>query len=58
VTWDLGDGTIATQFLNAPPPRKVFAVVGGTGRYEGARGSGELVEAPDQTGALAFHLTG
>jgi hypothetical protein len=25
VTWDLGDGTIATGFLNAPPPRKVFA---------------------------------
>ena len=56
VTWALQDGTIATQFLNAPPPEKVFAVVGGTGRYEGARGSGTLVEFGDETGAVAFRL--
>ena len=56
VTWTLPDGTIATQFLNAPPPEKVFAIVGGTGRYAGARGAGTLVEFGDETGTVAFRL--
>jgi hypothetical protein len=56
VIFALPEGAIATEFLNTPPPEKVFAIVGGTGRYQGARGSGELVEASDQTGTLAFHL--
>jgi hypothetical protein len=56
VVFALPGGTIAAQFVNAPPPEKVFAIIGGTGRYQGARGTGELVEAPDQTGTLAFHL--
>ena len=56
VTWVLPDGTIATQFQNTPPPEKEFAVVGGTGRYEGARGSGTLIEFGDETGTVTFRL--
>src|SRR3712207_8089935 len=56
VVYALPGGTIATQFLNAPPPEKAFAILGGTGRYEGARGSGTLVEFGDETGSVAFRL--
>ena len=56
VIWSLPEGTIATQLLNTPPPEKAFAIVGGTGRYQGVRGSGVLVEGPDQTGTVTFHL--
>src|SRR5689334_22029603 len=38
VTWALPDGTISTQLLNTPPPQKTFAIIGGTGGYQGARG--------------------
>jgi hypothetical protein len=57
VTWSLPDGTIATQFLNTPPPQKDFAIVGGTGTYAGARGTGQLLEHGDQTGVVTFDLT-
>lgn len=57
VTFALPEGTISTQFLNTPPPEKVFAITGGTGTYENDRGHGELVEAGDGTGTLAFFLT-
>lgn len=57
VTFALPEGTISTQFLNTPPPEQVFAITGGTGRFENARGHGELVEAGDGTGTLAFFLT-
>ena len=56
VVYSLPDGTIAAQFINAPPPAKTFAVVGGTGRYAGARGTGTLLEHEDQTGVLDFQL--
>ena len=56
VVYTFPDGQIATQFFNTPPPEKVFAIVGGTGRYQGARGSGELVEHGNETGTVAFHL--
>jgi hypothetical protein len=56
VVYTLPEGTIATQFLNTPPPAKTFAVVGGTGRYAGARGTGTLLEHADQTGVLDFQL--
>ena len=40
ITFFLPHGQIATQFLNAPPPRKLAASVGGTGAYRvAARGS-------------------
>jgi Allene oxide cyclase barrel like domain len=58
VTWALPEGTISTQLLNSPPPRKAFAVVGGTGRYLGVRGAGELVEAGNETGTVTFSLVG
>ena len=56
VTWALPEGTLSTQFLNSPPPRKAFAVIGGTGRYQGVRGAGELVEAGNGTGTVTFSL--
>jgi hypothetical protein len=55
--FSLPEGTIVTAFLNTPPPEKTLAIIGGTGTYQGARGEGTLVEAPDQTGTLTFHLT-
>jgi len=58
ITFFLPHGEIATQFLNAPPPRKVAAIVGGTGAYRGARGEAVIVEGPKQTGAITFRLTG
>jgi hypothetical protein len=56
VTWSLPNGTIATQFLNTPPPEKTFAIVGGTGAYAGASGTGTLVEHGDGTGTVTFDL--
>lgn len=56
VTWSLPNGTIATQFLNTPPPEKTFAVIGGTGAYVGASGTGTLVEHGDGTGTVTFDL--
>jgi hypothetical protein len=55
VTWSLPDGTISTQFLNTPPPDKVFAITGGTGAYAGIQGTGELTENGDETGSVTFH---
>lgn len=57
-TYDLPGGTITTQFLNAPPPVKHFAVTGGSGIYRNVRGQGVLTEHPDQTGTLTFGLIG
>ena len=36
ITFFLPGGEVSTQFLNAPPPRKLAAIVGGTGTYRGA----------------------
>jgi allene oxide cyclase-like protein len=57
ITFFLSGGQIAMQFLNAPPPRKVAAIVGGTGAYRGARGEAVIVESPKQTGTITFRLT-
>ena len=57
ITFFLPRGQIATQFLNAPPPHKVAAIVGGTGAYRGARGEAVIVERPNQTGTITFRLT-
>ena len=57
VVYALPDGTIATEFFNTPPPVKEFAIAGGTGRYQGVRGFGELVESgTDETGTVTFHV--
>ena len=58
VTFTLPEGTIATQFVNSPPPEKHFPVLGGTGAYSGASGSGTLIENGDETGSLSFELAG
>ncbi len=64
VTFSLAGGTITTQFLTTPPPKKVFAITGGTGSYRQVRGQGELVENGDGTtpgtgtGTLTFTLIG
>jgi hypothetical protein len=55
ITLDDG-GTIAFALENAPPPRKVLAVTGGSGRYRAAAGDGVLVENGDGTGTLSLHL--
>ena len=55
VTWLLPEGTISTQLLNTPP-EKTFAVIGGTGAYEGATGAGVLIEDGDGTGTVSFYL--
>lgn len=57
VTFSLPGGQITTQFLNAPPPRKVAPITGGTRRYRGARGNLVLIEHPDQTGTIVFRFT-
>lgn len=57
ITFFLVGGEIATQFLNAPPPRKVAAIVGGTGSYRGAHGEAVIIEGPKQTGTVTFLLT-
>jgi hypothetical protein len=54
ITFLLPGGQIATQFLNTPPPRKVAAIVGGTGTYRRARGEAVIVEGPNQTGTVTF----
>jgi hypothetical protein len=59
VTWALPGGTVSGQFLNAPPPRKVVAITGGTGAYAGASGVAVVVESGrNQTGSLTFSFRG
>jgi hypothetical protein len=52
----LGDDTITYSFVNAPPPNKVLAITGGSGRFRTAHGDGTLVENADQTGMLTLRL--
>jgi hypothetical protein len=51
-----GEGTIAFAFENAPPPRKVLAVTGGSADFKGVDGDGVLVENGDGTGVLTLYL--
>jgi hypothetical protein len=55
ITLDDG-GTIAYSLENAPPPRKVLAVTGGSGPYRSVGGDGVLVENGDGTGTLTLDL--
>jgi len=57
VTFALPEGTISTQFLNTPPPEKLFPIIGGSGTYENARGHGKLVKFGDGTGSLEFFIS-
>lgn len=56
VTFTLPDGTVSIQFVNAPPPKKDFAVIGGTGSYAGSTGTGVMIENGDNTGNLSLTL--
>jgi hypothetical protein len=58
LTYSLPGGDITTQFLNSPPPTKIFAVTGGTGTYRNVRGQGKLVESGHETATLTFDLIG
>jgi hypothetical protein len=51
------DDTISYAFVNAPPPRKVVAITGGSGAYRTARGDGVLVEHGDQANTGTFTVT-
>jgi hypothetical protein len=58
VTFQLPGGTIAGQFLNSPPPKKLGAITGGTGAFRRAQGQFELIESgQDQTGTVIFRLS-
>jgi Allene oxide cyclase barrel like domain len=45
LTFAFATGTITGQYIGSPPPRKIVAITGGTGKYLGARGQIELVES-------------
>jgi hypothetical protein len=54
----LPGGQITVQFLNSPPPVKIGAITGGTGRFRTARGQMRLVEpATGNVGRVTFSLT-
>jgi hypothetical protein len=42
--------------MNSPPPVKVAAITGGTGRYRNAGGEVKIVEFGDDTGSVTFFL--
>ena len=53
----LPGGQITVQFLNSPPPVKIGAITGGTGRFRTARGQMRLVEpATGNVGRVTFSL--
>jgi hypothetical protein len=54
----LGEDTITYALVNAPPPRKVLAITGGSGAYRTAGGDGVLVEHGDaaNTGTLTLRV--
>ncbi|MDQ6816529.1 MAG: hypothetical protein M3018_03865 [Actinomycetota bacterium] len=58
VSFTLSGGTITAQFLNTPPPRKLAAITGGTGRYSAAAGEVRIIESSTSRGGTAtFTLT-
>ncbi len=56
ITFVLPDGAISTQFVNSPPPEKFFSIMGGTGAFASAAGTGRLLEHGDGTGVLSFEV--
>ncbi len=51
-----GEGTISYAFENAPPPEKVLAITGGSGKYRTAQGEGTFVESGQGTGTLTLSV--
>jgi hypothetical protein len=49
ITFVFADGTIAAQYMLTPPPHKIGAVTGGSGKYLGARGQVVIVESGSDT---------
>jgi hypothetical protein len=49
ITFVFSYGTITAQYMDTPPPHKIAAVTGGTGRYLGARGQVVIVESGSDT---------
>jgi len=49
ITFVTADGTITAQYMDTPPPHKIAAVTGGTGKYLGARGQVVIVESGSDT---------
>jgi hypothetical protein len=48
------DDTLTYALVNAPPPRKVVAITGGSGAFRTAHGDGVLVEHGDGTGTFVL----
>jgi len=49
ITFVVTGGTITAQYMDTPPPHKIAAVTGGTGKYFGARGQVVIVESGSDT---------
>lgn len=49
ITFAVADGTLTAQYMDTPPPYKIAAVTGGTGKYLGARGQVVIVESGSDT---------
>ncbi len=59
-TFQLADGTLHGMGSSAPAGESMFAIVGGTGRYHGARGSYVARQTPVELGgdgSAAFTMT-
>jgi hypothetical protein len=53
----LAGGTLTFAWANEPPPKKTFAVTGGTGKYRTAHGQGTVVEsATGPVGTLSLRI--
>lgn len=53
----LAGGTLTFAWANEPPPKKVFAITGGTGRYRTAQGEGTVVEsAAGPVGTMSLRI--
>ncbi len=52
-SFQLPGGVVTAQFLNTPPPRKLAAVTGGTGRFLAAGGEVLIVESSTSRGGSA-----
>jgi hypothetical protein len=53
----LAKGTVTFAWANEPPPKKIFAITGGTGRYRTAHGEGTVVEfSTGPVGTLSLRI--
>ena len=53
----LAGGILTFAWANEPPPKKIFAITGGTGKYHTAHGQGTVVEsATGPVGTLTLRI--